>query len=55
MTRYDVIAKDARTGNERHLNTITAENQVAAKKQAIKLYFTQINMVMEQLMVVRAH
>lgn len=55
MTKYNVIAKDARTGAERVLDTITAKNQVDAKKQAIKAYFSKINMVMEQLMVVRAN
>lgn len=54
MTKYNVIAKEAKTGAERILGELKAENQVDAKKQAIRTYFTQINMVVEHLMVVRA-
>ena len=54
MTKYTVIAKEAKTGAERTLGELKAENQIDAKKQAVRAYFTEINMIKEHLMVVRA-
>ena len=53
MTKYDVIAQKAKTGEERILATIEAEDQVDAKKKAVREYFGQVNMIQEHLMVVR--
>ena len=52
--KYNVIAKDAKTGAERILGEIRAAGQIEAKKAAVRQYFTQINMIAEHLLVVRA-
>lgn len=54
MTKYDVIVKDTKSGTKRKIGELIAENQIDAKKQAVQKYFTQINMIIEHLMVVRS-
>lgn len=53
MANYSVIIKDSKTGFERKVDEIRAENQIEAKKTAVRKWFTSVNMMVEQLMVVR--
>ena len=53
MAKYNVIIKNAKTGEERIVDEIMAASQVEAKKAVVAKWFTQVNMVVEHLMVVR--
>ena len=53
MATYNVIIKQARTGEERIVDVIKANNQVEAKKITVRKWFTSVNMMEELLMVVR--
>ena len=53
MANYSVIIRNGKTGIERKVDEIKAENQKEASKTAIRKWFTEMNMIVEQLIVVR--
>ena len=54
MAKYNVIIRQARTGEQKIVETIKAENEKEAKRYAIKNYLGKFNMVFEHLMVAKA-
>lgn len=54
MAKYNVIIKQARTGEQKVVETITAGDEKEAKRYAIKNYLGKFNMIFEHLLVARA-
>lgn len=52
--RFNVVARDARTGMERMIGEIMATGKKEAEKMAAVQYFTSYNMMKELLEVVKA-
>ena len=53
MTKYDVIIRNVKSGIEEKVDQITASSQEAAKRIAVQTWYSQINMINEQIVVVR--
>lgn len=53
MYKYDVIIRNVKSGIEEKVDQITASSQDAAKRIAVQTWFSQINMINEQIFVVR--
>ena len=53
MTKYDVIIRNVKSGIEEKVDQITASSQEAAKRIAARTWYNQINMINEQIIIIK--